>query len=376
MFALQRQRARIGIAPYRDSKRPHLKWTVKGHYVQGKRVRQFFKTKAEAETFVAQLTIKAENLGTRATQIDPRLHIMAIEAYELLAPRGKTILDAAKFYVNHLSVVERSCTVEELIASLLQRKESDGKRDRYLKDLRTRLAHFQQDYGKRIVATITATDCDDWINSFRLSAQSRNNYRSVLSILFGYAVARGYCADNPLEKVAKAKVIDKPVEVLTPDETRRLLENTEPDMLPYVAIGAFAGLRPAEISRLDWSEVRLDRNFIEVAAAKSKTASRRLVNILPNLKAWIEPLTRTTGRITPPNPRMKLNLARKRAGIERWPSNALRHSFASYHLAKFQDAPALALQLGHTTTAMLFSHYREVVAPVSADEYWAICPQR
>ena len=29
--------------------------------------------------------------------------------------------------------------------------------------------------------------------------------------------------------------------------------------------------------------------------------------------------------------------------------NAVRHSFASYYLAKFQDAPALALQMGHTT---------------------------
>jgi hypothetical protein len=58
--------------------------------------------------------------------------------------------------------------------------------------------------------------------------------------------------------------------------------------------------------------------------------------------------------------------AQHRAGIAKWPTNALRHIFASYHLAKWQDAAALALQTGHTTTAMLFGHYREVVTPEEA----------
>jgi integrase len=128
------------------------------------------------------------------------------------------------------------------------------------------------------------------------------------------------------------------------------------------------------LSRLDWREIRLDRGFIEVSAAKAKTASRRLVTILPNLKAWLTRVRRSEGPVTPPNVRFKLDTARKLAGIRPWPQNGLRHSFASYHLAKFQDAPALALQMGHTTTAMLFAHYREVVTPEHAGAYWDILP--
>jgi integrase len=71
---------------------------------------------------------------------------------------------------------------------------------------------------------------------------------------------------------------------------------------------------------------------------------------------------------------VKREAAREIAGIQEWPSNALRHSYASYHLAKFQDSAALALQMGHSTTAMLFAHYREVVTPADAEEYWAILP--
>ncbi len=117
------------------------------------------------------------------------------------------------------------------------------------------------------------------------------------------------------------------------------------------------------------------RARIEVTAFKSKTASRRLVTIQPNLKAWLAPLARSSRRVQPPNSRKLREAAQRRAGIGKWPTDALRHSFASFHLAKFQDAPALALQMGHTTTAMLFAHYREVVTPEAAEAYWKIKPQ-
>jgi integrase len=60
----------------------------------------------------------------------------------------------------------------------------------------------------------------------------------------------------------------------------------------------------------------------------------------------------------------------------KWASNGLRHSFASYHLAKHSDFNGLALQLGHRTTKMLFDHYREVVTPLEAERYWQIRPSK
>ena len=62
------------------------------------------------------------------------------------------------------------------------------------------------------------------------------------------------------------------------------------------------------------------------------------------------------------------------AGILKWPDNALRHSFASYHVAHFKDAKALALEMGHTDSGMLFNHYRELVKPKEAERYWNIRP--
>jgi integrase len=372
MFLARKRRSKIAVVPYRNHSK--YKWKIAGLYQSGKRVRRFFEKKAEAETFVRQLEIKAENLGSRATHIDPRLHVMAIECHDRLAPYGKTLADATDFLCKHLDATERSCTLDELVTGFLQMKELDGAKKRYMEELRNRLGHFQRVFGSRTVATITHRDCDDWLRALRQAPRSRNNYRRVLSVLFAYSVSRGFCGENPIAKTAKARVADKPVEVLTPAQMRRLLESATPDVLPYFAIAGFAGLRAAELGRLDWSEIHLDRNFIEVSAAKSKTASRRLVTIQPNLKSWLAPLARKNGPILPPNPRVKIEAVRKRAGIVEWPQNGLRHSFASYHLAHFQDAPALALQLGHTTTGMLFAHYREVVRPDAATSYWRLEP--
>ena len=36
----------------------------------------------------------------------------------------------------------------------------------------------------------------------------------------------------------------------------------------------------------------------------------------------------------------------------------------------------LALDMGHTTTAMIFANYREIVTPEEADRYWQIFPPR
>jgi len=66
--------------------------------------------------------------------------------------------------------------------------------------------------------------------------------------------------------------------------------------------------------------------------------------------------------------------AREAAGIMEWPENALRHSFASYHLAHFKNAASTALELGHHDSRLTFAHYRELVKPREAERYWNIMP--
>jgi integrase len=304
-----------------------------------------------------------------------------LECAEKLQPFGVTIRDAVNFYVPHLRALKRTCSAAELVNELLRVKEADGASERYLSDLRSRLTQFAESFDGKPVAEITSPQIDEWLRSLsdrqtgkRLSPVTRNNFRRVLIVAFNFAKGRGYCVGNSAEQSAKAKEIESAVGILTVEQTARLLESAPPELVPYIAIGAFAGLRRAELERLDWKEVDLQSSLIEVAAAKAKSARRRFVKIQPNLAKWLQPRAQLSGNVTPFGYRALVEATREAAGIDQWPQNALRHSFASYHLARFNDAALLALELGHTNSNLVFQHYRQLVKPKQAERYWKIVP--
>jgi len=345
------------------------------------RNRRFFKDRSEAETFLQSKRIEQENYGTAGTSFNERQRAEYLECAESLKPFNVTIRDAVNFYLPHLHATKRTCTAAELVDELLKVKEADGASERYLSDLRSRLTQFAECFNGKPVAEITAPEVDQWLRSLsdketgkRLAATTRNNFHRVLIVAFNFTREHGYSAGNPAEKTARAKVIESAIGILTVEDTAHLLESAASELVPYIAIGAFAGLRRAELERLDWREVDLQAGLIEVTAKKAKSARRRFVRIQPNLAKWLQPYRQLSGNVTPPKYRELLDAARESAGTEQWPHNALRHSFASYHLAHFKDAAALALELGHTNSNLVFQHYRQLVAPKQAARYWKIAP--
>jgi integrase len=225
-------------------------------------------------------------------------------------------------------------------------------------------------------------DVDQWLRALTdsegnaLAGTTRNNFQRVLIVAFNFAHDRGYHAGNPALKSAKAKIVESEAGILTVDELSRLLENAPDGLVPYIAIGAFAGLRRAELERLDWKEVDLADGLILITAKKSKSARRRHVQIKPNLALWLKPYAQNRGSVTPAGYRKLLRKARMDAGIKSWPNNALRHSFASYHLAHFQKEGAgmLAAEMGHTNATLVYQHYRQLVKPKQAAQYWSVIP--
>jgi integrase len=363
------------------SRTKQIFWCVTWPKIGKGRNRQFFKEKEEAETVLKQKLIEQENYGIAGVSFNERHRAEYLECAEALQPFGASIRDAVIFFIPHLQAMKRSCTASQLVDEFLKVKEADGASTRYLGDLRSRLNQFSEIFNGKSIAEITSREVDEWLRSLsdkdtgkRLSPITRNNFRRVLIVAFNFARDRRYCLENPAAKAAKAKVIEGIVGILTVDETARLLEKAPADVIPFVAIGAFAGLRRAELKQLDWKEVDLQSGLIEVIASKAKSERRRFVRIQPNLAKWLQPHARLSGDVTSAKYRQLLDSARKAAKIEEWPHNALRHSFASYHLARFNDAAALALELGHTSAHLVFQHYRQLVRPKEAERYWNIMP--
>jgi integrase len=380
---------KIKVRTYRNPQRPNLRFVV-GFRQAGKRSQKFFETSAAAKSFADFKNKERKDNGLVHAQFPERLRNEAQDAVERLQPFGKRIPDAVAFYITHLKAVEKSCTVEQLVKELLAAKEALGVGERHLSDLRTRLGgwrkkrkrnaklspkSFAGTFNGKLVAEITSTDIDRWLDSLNVGPQARNHYRANVLQLFNFAVRRGYAATNPVEGAAKVKVVTDRPGILTVDQASALLVSSSVDVLPYFSIGLFAGLRRAELERLDWSEIDFESNLIQVTAEKSKTAARRFVTMQPNLRAWLMPLRQLKGPIVAAETfREAFIKTRLTAGIAQWPENALRHSFASYHLAAFKSAADTALQLGHHDSRITFAHYRELVKPKEAQRYWQIKP--
>ncbi|HEY3899567.1 MAG TPA: tyrosine-type recombinase/integrase [Chthoniobacter sp.] len=359
----------------RRYKHPRLKYVVRSK-LNEKWERRFFATKGEAQTYVQQKTTELLNQGREGAQFPSWLRVMAQHGQELLQPYGKTISDAVNFYIKHLEAAQRSKVLSDAVSELIENRKSSGASRRYCNDLRLRLGRFCKDFEGRIATEITTADVDSWLAGLEVAPVTRNTFRRDLRTLFSFCLSRNYCTSNPVSNVRKAKEIDGEVGILSVSQAARLLEAACDDIVPYLALGAFAGLRPAELQRVSWDEIDFDSKLIEVKAKKSKTARRRFVKIRPNLERWILPHRKVTGQICPQNLR-KLELdTRERAGLREWPPNALRHSFASYHLAQFNNAAELALEMGHTNQQMIFDHYRQLVKPNDADRYWSIVPSK
>ncbi|HEY1771456.1 MAG TPA: hypothetical protein VGG02_14490 [Chthoniobacterales bacterium] len=342
--------------------------------VSGRWERKFFTTKADAQTFVRLKEIDLLNQGREGVSFPTWLRVMAERENERLKPFGKTLSDAVDFFLRHLEATANSVSLGQAKDELVENRRGSGASARYCYDLGIRIGRFCADFPDRRVAEISTADVDAWLASLALAPVTRNTFRRDLRTLFAFAMTRRYCADNPVAQTTKAKEIGGEIEILTVAQTARLLETADSLTIPFWTIGAFAGLRRAEIERLDWKQIDLESNLIEVKARNSKTATRRLVTIQPNLAAWLAPFQKIRGNVAPDNLRKLTEDDRERAGLRSgWPQNALRHSFGSYHLAHFNDAAALALQMGNSP-AIIFSHYRALVKPKDAARYWQIFP--
>jgi integrase len=369
------RRRKIIVCEYNDPKRPKSKFVV-AYREAGKRKRAFFEKEKEAEAFADHKNAQRQSHGIEHAEFPTAIRVMAQNALERLQPFGKTIDDAVRHYVAHLEASAKSCTAVELVKELVATKERDGLSARHVDDLRSRLNIFAKKFDGQPVATIASAAIDDWLRSLPVSPVTRNHYRRLVVLAFNYAIGRGYATDNPAEKTAQAREPKTRPGILTVEQATALLVNASPEIVPYIAIGLFAGLRRAEIERLDWNEIDFDSGHIEVTAEKSKSKlANRFITLQPNLREWLLPHRKLRGNVTPHVLFWQsFNQARAAAGITEWPDNALRHSFASYHVAHFRDAKELALEMGHIDSGVLFNHYRALVKPKEAARFWSIRP--
>jgi integrase len=360
------------------SKRDRYEQFVVVYRADGQRKRETFgsltKAKARANEIAVQIE-RGERDALKLTNADRSTYLHALE---LLKPTLIPLHVAIQEYLSLRKPTERpEKLVPDVAAQLLEDKKIHGASVRHVQTLRRQLNRFASAFRTNI-GSITARLIEQWLASLKVGPRSRNNYRASVVTLFHYARKHGYL---PREKQTEADLVDKvkdrgkKIEILTPSQMAKLMAKAKGKIALYLALASFSGIRAAELMRLEWKDFNFARGHITVAADKAKTATRRLVPIAANLAEYLRPYHRAKGRLFKAKEDMKAVAWAKQNGVDPWPINCLRHSYASYRLAATADAARTALELGNSP-AKLFSNYRELADDHDAAAWFAIGPKR
>jgi integrase len=158
---------------------------------------------------------------------------------------------------------------------------------------------------------------------------------------------------------------------------QRLLVNADAKFIPYLAIGAFAGVRSSEVCRLTWEDIRFDQKAIRLGPEITKTQSGRLALMPDNLITWLNSYKGEKKGKVVPYPEDQLHKytpgIAEAAGVE-WKRNALRKGYISCRMAEADaDADSVAKQCGNSR-AMVETVYKLLVMPEDAKRWFAIVP--
>ena len=342
------------------------------------RGRRTFKSKAEAQTFMELKRVEITNHGVASATLNEQARADFLWCEAQLKPYGLSVRQGIEKLLPQLRAREHGLSLADAVQRLIASKRAVGVSGRHLYTIENRLSRFAAEHPERTLASFTFREIEQWLNALPIGAQSVNHYKATLHSLFAYGLKIGACVVNPVSGIESRKVVRPAPPTLTPTQLSALLTGCGDDteMLAYFAVAAFAGLRRAEVERLQWEDVGLSRGFITVRPlSDTKVKNRRLVPVCEALYEWLTPIAKVVGKLCPETAfRDRFDAARKAAGLfDEWEGNELRHSFASYRLAETQNPAQTALEMGNSVETLL-KHYRELKTPEDAAKWFAVKP--
>jgi hypothetical protein len=272
---------------------------VAGLSQTGRRERRFFDTQALANGFIEELKARRDN-----TAAIPELSITqlldAAAAFELLSEKGEpelTLVQVVRSFLEGESLRLGTVTLAELFRQFKAAKDCKSasyKRDiQWASDKLSALHDFE-------VCHITRAHIAEVLSA--LPDSSRNNILRTLRTLFRYGLDLGYLKEIPVRRNDFVQVKRAELEILPAGKIRKLLESAlenDPVLLPLFLVEAFAGVRPAEAVRLEWTDLDFARARLTIRAAVSKTGTARTIELAPCVIAWFNLCKREPGALVP-----------------------------------------------------------------------------
>jgi integrase len=360
------------IKIYRSSDRYVVSWidAEKG------RMRQTFTEEVQAHQRAEELIEDLEKGVSFRNQITATKAVRISQYEAELKKHNATLGDAVAYYLAHLEKRESS-KIDTLEAVNRYLAQIDDQKGRHYRTAKHVLFRFARAHVKTL-DSITVPELDKYVREISDVGRTRNNHLCYLGTFYKWAQEYGnYVPEGKLitDKIKRFDEKATDIQLFTPDEIEKLLRAGD-RLMPYIAIGAFAGVRSSEIERLTWDDLDFESNTIHLSSSVTKTKRRRLALMSDNLIQWLNSYTgEKKGSIIPEKFQFQWHRASvcETAGVT-WKPNALRKSYISYRMAQEDaDAAKVAKQCGNSP-AMVEEHYKGLVSPKVAEKWFAVTP--
>jgi integrase len=289
------------------------------------------------------------------------------------------VVEACRYYADHVLKIPLSiCFMDALNEFLSEKLEKTS-----LENHRT-LRYYIGKLGIHNLEDMNPHCIEKKIQALKMSPRSKNNCRGAWKTFLVWCKSKRYIdpSFDPLESLKPQRTKTQEIQVFTPEEMQLILDHSHPKILPLIAIGAFAGVRTAQINRLSWKDVTDSHIVIPYSVSKTR---RHLVPVHPNLQSILHHFRRRSGQICPfrnvSHEFEKIVARIHNTGRDfQWIRNGLRHSYISYRVAWIKNIDQVALECGNSPQQIRQSYLQvrlpdgRVVAEDLAQKFFSLLP--
>ena len=264
--------------------------------------------------------------------------------------------------------------IGKLVLEYIAAKEIKSLDDPGLQQMRLCLRRFSERFGGYAPQDITSDHIASWIDSLPYGKRTVDNHWSQARQFFRWRAIRKLAPITPFEDEDVPEKSGGRLPIFTPDEIKALLSLEVDDWIKCkFVLGGFAGLCSCELARMSHECVDYEYKEINVNKEQSKQGKAMRPRNIPLEDAVARHLPSGTGSLIGESKLCKCHRGMPEAarfGDKRFRLNALRHSFASYHLAKYQSPDKTAYAMGHTSPKLIWQTYGNAVTRKDAEIYF------
>ncbi len=264
--------------------------------------------------------------------------------------------------ISHVFSSKESATFRHAVAQSLMARQH--RRPCTLADLRsyTRRLLLVEGLADSDMRSITRHQCRTTLkNSFGHSAHVYRKAKAILHSIFAYGFSQGWCENNPVDGIESPPVREERIEALTTRQISAMVKACgAKDLLlmePAFRLMLWCGIRPGEVQRLRWSDIDSKEGVVYIESWASKTGGARAVPLRGGALALCHHRHPDNELVAPRNWIRLWAKLRQRAGLRKWQRDALRHTFASFHLKHFHNLSQLQEEMGHRDCSLLRTRY-------------------